>query len=179
MVSIRCKMMVKSALAEMSINYTVVELGEIAINENLSEKRKGQLKLALKNIGLELMEEQRAKIIENIKSVVIEMVHYSDHLPEISFPIYLAQKLKQDYTQLSNIFSTVKGISIEHFVILHKIEKIKELIIYDELNFAEIARKLGYKSVAVLSSQFKKSTGLSPAFFKSLKNQKRTFLKDV
>lgn len=179
MVSIRCKMMVKSALAEMSINYTVVELGEIAINEKLSEKRKGQLKLALKNIGLELMEEQRAKIIENIKSVVIEMVHYSDHLPTVSFPVYLSQKLDQDYTLLSNMFSTVKGISIDHFIILHKIEKIKELIIYDELNLVEIAHKLGYKSVAGLSSQFKKMTGLTPVFFKSLKNQRKSLLKDI
>lgn len=129
--------------------------------------------------GLELLDDKRAILIERIKNVIVQMIHYEDDLPKVKFSVYLAEQLNYDYTYLANIFSETQGTTIEHYIILHKIEKVKELIIYDELNLTEIAGKLHYSSVAHLSNQFKKVTGLTPTYFKSLKKKKRSLLEDI
>jgi AraC-like DNA-binding protein len=179
MVSLRCKMMVQSELEKLRLKHHIVELGEVEIIGNLSAKKYEQLKAALHKSGLELIDDKKSILIERIKNVIIEMVHYSDELPKTNFSEYLSEKLQQDYTSMSNIFSQTKGITIEQYIMLHKIEKVKELIIYDELNLSEIAWKLHYSSVAHLSNQFKKITGLTPTFFKSLKHKKRVLLENL
>ena len=179
MVSLRCKMMVKSELEKLGIRHNIVELGEVEVEGELSEQKYGELKVALHRSGLELMDDKIAILIERIKNVVIEMVHYSDDLPRKNFSDYLSEKLDQDYINMSKIFSQTKGITIEQFIMLHKIEKAKELLIYDELTLSEIAYKLHYSSVGHLSNQFKKITGLTPTFFKSLKDKKRILLENI
>lgn len=179
MVSLRCKMVVKAELEKMKLNHTRVELGEVEIMNDLSAEKRDQLKTALFKAGLELMDDQRAIIVERIKNIIVEMVHYTDEIPKINFSVYLSEKLNQNYNHLSNLFSEVKGITIEHYIIMNKIERVKELIIYDELNLTEIAYKLHYSSVAHLSTQFKKVTGLTLSFFKSLNHKKRTALEKL
>ena len=179
MVSIRCKMLVKDELKKLGLHHTIIDLGVVEIMEDLSGEYREKLKTALLRSGLELMDDKKAILIEKIQNVIVEMIHYSDELPKINFSDYLSDKLGYDYTYLANIFSETKGITIEHFIILHKIERVKELIIYDELNLSEIAMKLHYSSVAHLSHQFKKITGLTPSFFKSLKQKKRSKLENV
>jgi len=179
MVSLRCKMVVKAELEKMKLNHTIVELGEVEIMEDLSAKKRDQLKVALLKSGLELMDDQRAMVVERIKNIIVEMVHYTDELPHVSVSDYLSKKLNHNYNDLANLFSEVKGTTIEQFIIMHKIERVKELIIYNELNLTEIAYKLHYSSIAHLSNQFKKVTGLTPSFFKSLKHRKRTVLKNL
>lgn len=179
MVSLRCKMMVKSELDKLGICYKSIELGEVLLAKPITETLRQTLKDELHQSGLEIMRDEKAILIEKIINVIVEMVHYSDELPEVNFSDYLSQKLNQDYHKISEIFSKTKGITIEHFVILHKIEKIKELIIYDKLNLTEIAFKMHYSSVAHLSNQFKKVTGLTPTFFKSLSKRDRTNLEDL
>jgi len=179
MVSIRCKMIVKEKLKELELPYTVVNLGEVELTKNITQQQRELLKKALLKSGLELMDDKKAILIEKIKNAIIEMVHYSDELPATNFSDYLSKKLNYDYTYLSNLFSETEATTIEHFILLHKIERVKELIIYDELNLTEIAYKLHYSSVAHLSNQFKKITGLTPSFFKSLKDKKRNTLEDV
>ncbi len=179
MVSIRCKMVVKDELKKMGLHHLTVDLGMVEVMENITDQQREQLKIALRKSGLELMDDKKAILIEKIQNVIIEMIHYSDELPKTNFSDYLCEKLDYDYTYLANIFSETKGITIEHFMILHKIERVKELIIYDELNLSEIAWKLHYSSVAHLSHQFKKVTGLTPSYFKSLKTKKRSTLENV
>ncbi len=179
MVSIRCKMVVKDELKKMGLHHLTVDLGMVEVMENITDQQREQLKIALRKSGLELMDDKKAILIEKIQNVIIEMIHYSDELPRTNFSDYLCEKLDYDYTYLANIFSETKGITIEHFMILHKIERVKELIIYDELNLSEIAWKLHYSSVAHLSHQFKKVTGLTPSYFKSLKTKKRSTLENV
>ena len=172
MVSTRCKMVVKDVLKNMGLHFIVVDLGEVDIMETLSVDELIQLKLALLDSGLELMDDKKAVLIEKIKNVIIEMIHYEDELPLVNYSDYISEKLHHDYTYLSNIFSEIKGITIQQFIIIHKVERIKELIIYDELNITEIAWKMNYSSVAHLSNQFKKITGLSPSHFKQLKDKR-------
>lgn len=179
MVSLRCKLMVKSELDKLKIKYTIVKLGEVEINEELSSVKFKLFQMALHKSGLELMSDKKAMLIEKIKTIVIEMVHYADELPKTNFSEFLSNKLQMDYNRLSAIFSKTKGITIEHYIILHKIEKVKELIIYDELNLSEIAEKLHYSSTAHLCTQFKKVTGLTPTFFKNLKNRNRKEIEDL
>src|ERR1700733_15223917 len=179
MVSIRCKMIVKEKLKELRLPYTVVNLGEVELTKNITQQQREQLKKALLKSGLELMDDKKAILIEQIKNVIVEMVHYTDEIPKTNFSDYLSKKLNYDYTYLSNLFSETEATTIEHFIMLHKIERVKELIIYDELNLTQIAYKLHYSSVAHLSNQFKKITGLTPSFFKSLKDKKRNTLEDV
>ena len=179
MVSIRCKMAVKEELKNLGLHYVNVELGVVEIMENITPVQHDQLKMALLKSGLELMDDKRAILIEKIQNVIVEMVHYSDELPRTNFSDYLSEQLNYDYTYMANLFSETKGITIEHFIIRHKIERVKELIIYDELNLSEIAWKLHYSSVAHLSHQFKKITGLTPSYFKSLKYKKRSTLENV
>jgi AraC-like DNA-binding protein len=179
MVSLRCKMLVKAELEKMHIPYKTVDLGEAELEVPISDKQRDELKAVLFKSGLELMDDKKAMLVEKIKNVIVEMVHYADELPETNFSDYLSEKLNHNYTYLSNLFSEVKGITIEHFIIIHKIEKVKELIIYDELNLTEIAYKLNYSSVAHLSNQFRKITGLTPSFFKKLKDKRRSPLEDM
>ena len=179
MVSIRCKMIVKSELEKMGLHYTSVELGEAVITEDISDNQKAELNHSLKKWGIELIENKKSIIIEKIKSVIIEQVHYSEEPLQINLSEYLAQKLLYDYTYLANLFSETQGITIEHFFLLHKIERVKELLIYDELTISEIAWKLNYSSVSHLSNQFKKMTGLTPSFFKKLKDKKRQSFEDI
>ena len=179
MVSLRWKMLVKAELEKMHIAYKTVELGEAELEESISVKQLDVLKTVLAKSGLELMDDKKALLVEKIKNIIVEMVHYTDELPAINFSGYLSGKLGHNYTYLSNLFSEVKGITIEHYIILHKIEKVKELIIYNELNLTEIAFKMSYSSVAHLSNQFKKITGLTPSFFKNLKDKRRSPIEDM
>lgn len=179
MVSTRCKMAVKEALKELGLHFIVVDLGEVEIMETITPEQKEALKIALQTSGLELMDDKKAVLIEKIKTVIIEMVHHSDELPKTNFSDYLSSKLNHTYTYLANLFSEVQGSTIEHFIIAHKIERIKELMNYGELNITEIAWKMNYSSVAHLSNQFKKVTGLSPSQFKQLKDRKRIPLEEI
>jgi len=179
MVSNRCKMAVKEALKSLGLHYIVVDLGEVEIMENISSEQRENVKIALHKSGLELMDDKRAVLIEKIKNIIIEMVHHSDEIIKINFSDYLSEKLNHDYTYMANLFSEVQGTTIEQFIISHKIERIKELIIYDELNITEIAWKLNYSSVAHLSHQFKKVTGLSPSHFKQMKDKRRSPIEEV
>lgn len=179
MVSLRCKMIVKEELKLLGLHYVNVTLGEVEIMETITDQQQDQLKVALLRSGLELMDDKKAMLIEKIKNVIVEMVHYADELPKTNFSHFLTEKLHYDYTYLSNLFSETEGITIEHYIIRHKIERVKELLIYDEFNLTQIAQLLHYSSVAHLSNQFKKITGLSPSFFKALKNKKRDPLENV
>ncbi len=179
MVSHRCKLLVKEELNKLGLHPFEVTLGEVVINENISAGEREQIKAALLKSGLELMDDKKAILIEKIKTVIIEMIHYDNKIPKINFSDFLSQKLEYDYTYLSNLFSETAGATIEQFIIVHKIERAKELIIYDELNLTEIASVLHYSSVAHLSNQFKKVTGLTPSFFKSLKKKKRNTLETL
>ena len=179
MVSNRCKMAVKEELKKLGLHFIVVDLGEVDIMENISAEQREELKAALLLTGLELMDDKRAVLIEKITNVIVEMIHYADELPSTNYSDFISQKLNHDYTYLSNVFSEVKGITIQQFIIIHKVERIKELIIYDELNITEIAWKMNYSSVAHLSNQFKKITGLSPSHFKQLKDKRRSPIEDI
>ncbi|HUX54680.1 MAG TPA: helix-turn-helix domain-containing protein [Williamwhitmania sp.] len=179
MVSTRCKMAVKDALKKLRLHFIIVDLGEVEIMETLTPEQREQLKMELVGSGLELMDDKRAMLIEKIKNVIVEMIHHSDEIVKVNFSDYLSEKLKYDYTYLANLFSEVQGTTIEHFIIAHKIERIKELIIYDELTITEIAWKMNYSSVAHLSNQFKKVTGLSPSHFKKLKVKRRSPIEDI
>ncbi len=179
MVSNRCKMAVKEELKKLSLHFIVVDLGEVEIMEDINEEQRGLLKKALLVSGLELMEDKKAVLIEKIKNIIIQMVHHSGEELKINFSEYLSKQLELDYTYLSNLFSLVQGTTIEHFIILHKVERIKELIIYDEMNISEIAWEMNYSSVAHLSNQFKKITGLSPSHFRLLKNKRRLPIEEI
>jgi len=179
MVCIRCKMAVKSELDRLGLNYTSLELGEVELNGEFSPELRTQLDAGLKKSGLELMDSRKSILIEKIKIIIIELIHYSDYPLKINLSDYLTSKLNYDYTYLANLFSEVQGTTIEHFFIFHKIERVKELLVYDELNLKEIAFKLHYSSVAHLSNQFKKITGLTPSHFKQLKHKRRKSLEKL
>lgn len=179
MVSNRCKMAVKAELTKLGLHFIVVDLGEVEIMEKISLDQQGALKAALVVSGLELMDDKKAILIEKIKTVIIEMVHHTDEMIKTNFSVFLSEKLDHDYTYLANLFSEVQGTTIEQFIISHKVERIKELIIYGELNITEIAWKMNYSSVAHLSNQFKKVTGLSPTHFKQLKNKRRSPIEEI
>ena len=179
MVSNHCKMVVREVLKKMGLHYIVVDLGEIDLMEDLTSEMRDQLKNSLLREGYELMDDKKAILIERIVSVILEMVHYSEEMIKVNFSEFLSEKLNHDYTYLSNMFSEVKGITIQQFIINHKVEKIKELIMYDELNLTEISYKMNYSSVAHLSNQFKKITGLSPSHFKQLKGIRRTAIEEI
>ncbi len=179
MVSDRCKVAVRDTLKNLGLHFVMVNLGVVEIMENITPEKRALLQLGLSKAGLELMEDKKAILIEKIKNAIIQMVHHTDEIIKVNFSDYLSEKLNHNYTYLANLFSEVQGITIEHFIISHKIERIKELIIYDELNITEIAWKMGYSSVAHLSGQFKKSTGLSPSHFKQLKVKRRNPIEEI
>src|SRR4051812_42553931 len=166
MVSNRCKLAVKEELKKLGLHYIVVDLGEVEIMEDLTLEQQQQLQVGLLSSGLELMDDKKSMIIEKIKNVITEMIHHSDDLPRMNYSDFISEKLNYDYTYLSNIFSEIKGITIQQFIIFHKIERVKELLFYGEMNLTEISFKLHYSSVAHLSNQFKKITGLTPSEYK-------------
>jgi AraC-like DNA-binding protein len=165
-------MVVKSELDKLGLHYSKVELGEVNIKEVLDTEQRAQLKAALLKSGLELMDDKKAILIDRIKNVIVEMVHYAEEPNKLNFSDLLSDKLNYDYTYLANLFSEVTGITIERYLIAHKIERVKELLLYDELSLTEISYMLNYSSVAHLSSQFKKVTGLTPTYFRNLRNRK-------
>jgi AraC-like DNA-binding protein len=172
-------MVVKSELEKLGLHYVYVKIGEADIIENILPKQIEQLDIALKKSGLLLMDNKKSILVEKIKSAIIELVHYSEEQIRVNLSDYISEKLNYDYTYLANLFTEVKGITIEKFYLTHKIEKVKELIVYDELNLTEIAYKMHYSSVAHMSNQFKKYTGLTPSYFKRLRNKRRSTLENV
>lgn len=172
MVSLRCKIIVQQELEKIGIPYLSVDLGLVETKDQVSDQERNQLSLNLKRVGLEILEDKRSILIDKIKNVIIEMIHYADELPKINYSDYISDKLGYDYTYLSNMFSEVKGITIQQFIIIHKIERVKELLLYEKLNLTEISYRLNYSSVSHLSNQFKKVTGLTPSYFKKLKKKR-------
>jgi len=172
-------MVVKTELEKLGLHYIIVELGEAEIMEEIQENQLKILNSSLKKAGLELMEDNKTILVERIKTTIIELIHYNDKQLKVNLSDHLGEKLKHNYTYLSNLFSEVKGTTIEKYYLSHKIERVKELLIYDELNLTEIAFKMHYSSVAHLSNQFKKMTGLTPSHFKNLKHKRRSVLGNV
>lgn len=179
MVSRRCKAIVKTELDKLALHYGLINLGEVEITEELNAAQRNQLKVALLAHGLELMDDKKAILIEKIKNTIVEMVHNSDELPKTNFSNYISQKLNYDYTYLANLFSEVTGTTIAQCIIIHRIERVKELLLYDELNLTQISYKLHYSSVSHLSNQFKKVTGLAPSYFKKLKYKRQITLEEI
>lgn len=179
MVSLRCKLKVKDELASMGITPRSIDLGVVDLPDDLSDDQRKLLQENLLKSGLELLDDNRSILIERIKNVITEMIHYSDEIPTQNYSDYISEKLSYDYTYLSNTFSEVKGITIQQFIILNKIERVKELLLYDELNLTEISYKLHYSSVAHLSNQFKKITGLTPSYFKKMKKARKGTLEGL
>jgi AraC-like DNA-binding protein len=169
-------MVVKSELEKLGLHYTTVDLGEVEITDKISKDQLDNLSIALRNTGLELMDDNKKILVEKITTNIIELIHYTDEQIKINLSDYLSEKLNHNYTYLSNLFSEVRGTTIEQYYLAQKIEKVKELLVYDELNLTEIAWKLHYSSVSHLSNQFKKMTGLTPSHFKNLKHKRRIAL---
>jgi len=172
-------MVVREELKKLGLHYVIVTLGMVEILEDITEEQKRQLNENLRKSGLELLDDKKSILIEKIKSVIVEMIHYADEVPRVNYSEYISDKLGYNYTYLANTFSEVKGITIQQYIIKHKIEKVKELLLYDELNITEISYRLHYSSVAHLSNQFKKVTGLSPTFYKKLGQRRKKNLEDL
>jgi AraC-like DNA-binding protein len=172
-------MLVKEELKKLGILYVVVDLGVIEILEDITSEQREQFKINLKKSGLELLDDKRSILVESIKNVITEMIHYTDEEPRVNSSDYISEKLGFNYTYLANVFSEVMGITIQQFIILNKIEKVKELLLYNELSLTEISYRLHYSSVAHLSNQFKKITGLTPTFYKGIANKRRGNLEDM
>lgn len=172
-------MVLKSELDKLGLKYTSIELGSADIVEDISQEQKTTLNFALSKVGLRLLEDKKIILVEKIKIIIIELVHYTDSQIKINLSDYLSEKLNYNYTYIANLFSEIRGITIEQFYLSHKIEKVKELLVYNELNLSEIADKLHYSSVSHLSNQFKKMTGLTPSQFKNLKHKSRNSIGNV
>lgn len=176
MLSGRCKKIVSETLNKMGLHFVIVNLGEVRIKESITKEQREELKITLHECGLELMDDKEAMLIEKVKNIIIDMIHSDDDLPKIKLSLYLSRQLNYNYTYLSNLFSKIEETTLEHFLLLHKIKRVKELILYDELNLTEIAWKLNYSGVAHLSHQFKKITGFTPSLFKSLEPREPSVL---
>ena len=172
-------MVVKEELRNLGLHFIAVDLGEVEIFEELTKEQHTRLKENLIRSGLELLDDKKNILIERIKAVIVEMIHYSEELPKINYSEHISEKLNQDYTYLSNIFSEVKGITIQQYIIFHKIERVKELLLYDELTLTEISYRMQYSSVAHLSNQFKKVTGLTPTYYKQLRQKRQGNLENL
>lgn len=179
MVCNRCKILVKDELLKFGLHPASVELGEVEIKEELSNEKKDELNKVLQSFGFDLIDDKKSQLIEKIKNTIVELVHYSDEQLKTNFSKHISKMLHHDYSYLSNLFSEVEGTTIEKYFIAQKIEKVKELLKYDELTLSEIAERLGYSSLAYLSNQFKKQTGLTPSFYKSLKQNSRKNLDEL
>jgi len=172
-------MVVKAELEKLGLHFIVVGLGEVEIMEDISKTQLKLLDSSLRKAGLEVMDDKKTILVERIKTTIIELIHYNDKQLKINLSNHLSEKLNHNYTYLSNLFSEVRGTTIEKYYLSHKIERVKELLIYDELNLSEIALKMHFSSVAHLSNQFKKMTGLTPSYFKNLKHKRRSVLGNV
>ena len=179
MVCSRCKMVVKSELEKFGLHTISVDLGEVEIVETITDDTKNELAVHLKLFGFEIIDDKKSRIIDKIKTLIIDLVHNKNNEINTNLSDYLVSHIMQDYNTLSNLFSEVENTTIEKFFISQKIEKVKELLIYDEMNLSEIAFMLNYSSVAYLSNQFKKVTGFSPTYFKQLKVKKRKQIEDL
>ncbi|SMO68969.1 AraC-type DNA-binding protein [Solitalea koreensis] len=176
MVCNRCVKVVKEEIEKLGYSIENIKLGEVELREEENLVNKVQLKEVLESNGFELLDDRKTQLVEKIKNVIVELIHHSkDHL-KTNVSEYISQKVGSDYSNLSNLFSSVEGITIEKYLILQRIERAKELLVYDELTLSEIAFELGYSSVAHLSAQFKKTTGLTPSHFKKLSDHKRMSL---
>jgi AraC-like DNA-binding protein len=173
MVSNTCKLVVKECLKKIGISYNSIELGEVQIEGNISPKKREEFKQELKKVGLDLLIDNRNILIERIKTAIIEMVHFDDEIIKINISNYLSEKLNYDYTYMSNLFTEMQGTNIQQFILLHKAERVKELLTYNELSLSEIAYKMHYSSLAHLSNQFKKVTGYTPSYFKQMPDRSR------
>jgi AraC-like DNA-binding protein len=179
MVSHRCKLKVEEELSKLFLPFLRIELGVLEIAETIEDSQLDLLKQNLALSGLEIVEDKKLILVEKIKTVIIETIHYDDELPKKNYSDYISEKLNLDYTYLSNVFSEVMGYTIQHYIIVNKIERVKELLYYDELNLTKIAFLLNYSSVAHLSNQFKNVTGFSPSFFKKTKKNRTVNLENI
>jgi AraC-like DNA-binding protein len=176
MVCTRCKLFVKNELEKLGLNYVRIELGEVEVKEHIPESQRELLNASLRMAGLELIDDHKSVLVEKIKTTIIDLVYHNDKQLKINLSDHLCEKLNHNYTYLSNLFSKSNDTTIEQYYLEHKIEKVKELLIYDELNLTEIAFDMHYSSVAHLSNQFKKMTGLTPSQFKNLRHKGRNIL---
>ncbi|MBA3985450.1 MAG: helix-turn-helix transcriptional regulator [Flavobacteriales bacterium] len=179
MVSLRCKMVVREELRNLGSTILQLDLGTVETGEDISDEKLEVLRKNLLKSGLELLEDSKSILIQKIKGVIIEMIHYEEEIPKVNYSEYISEKLDYDYTYLANTFSEVKGITIQQYIIFHKIEKVKELLLYGHFTLTEISYKLHYSSVAHLSNQFKKVTGLSPSYYKELKQRRKHNLENL
>jgi AraC-like DNA-binding protein len=179
MVSLRCKMKVKEEQANLGLHHGAVDLGAVEVLDGITSAQRRQLGKALLRSGLELMDDRKAILVERIRNVVTKMVHGPEELPKVKFSIFLSEEMGYDYTYLANTFSEIKHTTIEQFLIASRIERAKELLLDEELNLTEISYKLRYSSVAHLSGQFKKVTGLTPTLFKRRKQKRKVHLEDM
>jgi len=179
MVCSRCILMVKSVLDHLRIKVKTVTLGEVDVEEKLSQNQEKELAIQLKNLGFEIIDDRKSKLIAKIKNIIITIVHHQPQNIQVNLSSFLSEQLATDYSTLSQLFSNIEGTTIEQYYITQKIERVKELIVYDELSLKQIAFQLGYSSVAYLSNQFKKVTGLTPTHFKALKENKRRSIADI
>jgi YesN/AraC family two-component response regulator len=179
MVCSRCIMVVKSELEKAGLQPLQMELGEVEIMEDLAKNRLEDLDKQLRRFGFELIDDRKSRTIEKIKNIIVDLVHHSGDAIHTNLSEYISSRIHQEYNYISNLFSEIEGITIEKYFIAQKIEKVKELLVYDELSISEIADKMGYSSVAYLSNQFKKYTGLTPSYYKSLKEHKRKSIADL
>ena len=179
MVCSRCKMVVKAQLESLGLKPVNIALGEVELEEELSKEQLSSLNNALKVTGFELIDNKKSQTIEKIKNAIVTLVHHSDHELRTNLSAFITSQIHQDYNYLSNLFSEVEGTTIEKYYINQRIEKVKELLVYDELSLSEIADRLGYSSVGYLSNQFKKVTGFTPSYYKSLKENKRRNIEEL
>ncbi len=179
MVCNRCKMVVKSELEKFGLHPISVELGEVELAEELNEQKKTQLNERLLSFGFALMDDKKIRIIEKIKNLIVDLVQNKNSQLKTNLSDYLSKELHHDYTYITNLFSQVEGTTIEQYFIAQKIERVKELLVYDESSLSQIADDMGYSSVSHLSKQFKKVTGLTPSHFKQLRENKRKPLEEL
>lgn len=179
MVSLRCKMVVQQELEKLEIPFSTIDLGKVDLPDETPAEKLDELKTNLSRSGLEILDDRKNIIIEKIKNAINELIQQSEEIPHVCHSAYISSKLNYDYTYLSNLFTEVKGITIQQYIIISKIERVKELLLYDELNLTEISYKLNYCSVAHLSNQFKKITGLTPSYFKKMNQKRNKNLEDM
>ncbi|MCW1148560.1 MULTISPECIES: helix-turn-helix domain-containing protein [Flavobacterium] len=176
MVSLRCKMAVKEELDKLKLKHTSIELGEVNLKKDITGDDREFLRKGLIKKGLELIDDKKSLLIEKTKTIIIELIHYSEENPKINYSDYISEKLDYNYNHLSSLFSEVTGTTIVNYIIINKIERVKELLLYDELTLTEISLLMEYSSVAHLSHQFKKITGLTPTYFKKIKQYKKRIM---
>ncbi|MFT3980549.1 MAG: AraC family transcriptional regulator [Ferruginibacter sp.] len=179
MVCSRCKMVVKTEIEKTGLQPISIELGEVELKRQPTKEQIQQLSTSFKSLGFEIIDDKKVQIIEKIKNAIVSLVHHSDEELKTNLSAYITTQLQHDYNYLSNLFSEVEGTTIEKYFIAQRIERAKELLVYNELTLSEIAFQLGYSSSAYLSNQFKKVTGLTPSHFKSLKEHKRKNIEDL